>query len=374
MTGPRILFVVNHAGFFLSHRLPIAVAAAAEGYEVHVATPPSRDVARITEARLTWHELHLSRSGINPLREAATIRALLRLYRTVKPDLTHHVTPKPVLYGTWAARRAGVPAVVNAISGLGYIFSAGRLSLAKSIVGAAYRLLLRHPRMKVIFQIDEHRQTFVRRKWVRPDETVVIAGSGVDIERFSPANHVPAPKLRVTFASRMLYTKGVADFVEAARMLRSRTDLEFNLVGNPDPDNPESLDEETLRAWHASGVIRYCGRREDMPVVFGETDIFCLPSHYGEGIPKVILEASASGIPVVTTNWPGCRDAVIDGVTGILVPIKDPAALADAIERLARSPEQRAEMGRRGREKAVSDHSLADVVDRTLAVYSELTG
>jgi glycosyltransferase involved in cell wall biosynthesis len=375
----KLLFVANHAGFFISHRLPLAIAAREAGWDVHIATPKSKHVPLLLEQGLQWHELRLSRAGLRPLEELRTLWALTALYRRLAPDVVHHVTSKPVLYGTLVARLTGMPAVVNAISGMGIVFAGEnslRLRVLQRLVSIGYRVALRHPRMRVIFQNEEHRAAFIRNRWIRANDAVLIAGAGVDMSMFSPS---PRPEsdgpVRVVLATRMLFAKGIAEFVEAARLLRARgANVRMSLVGEPDPANPGSVPLETLQRWNDEGAVEYRGRSETMPAVFAEADIVTLPSYYGEGLPKVLIEAAACGLPIVTTDWPGCREAVRDGVNGLLVPIRDAAKLADAIERLARDPELRRTMGARGREQAVAGWSLESVVAQTLALYRELAG
>lgn len=371
--GKRILFIGNHAGFFISHRLPIACAAEAAGYDVHIATPKSKHVPRLIAAGLQWHELPLSRSGLNPMAELATLRRIYRLYRRLHPDLVDHVSPKPVLYGTIAARLARVPAVVNQISGLGHVFSAGGSPTLRALVSAGYRVALRHPNMRVFVESQDHRQLFTRRsRWVSESDCLIGPVGGVDMEVYRP--HEPrSGEVTVLLASRMLYTKGIGEFVEAARIVKAKgLAVRFLLVGEPDPDNRKSIPLAELRAWHEEGLIEYRGRTENMPAVFDETDIVCLPTYYGEGVPKVLMEAAACGLPAVTTDWPGCRDVVQDGVNGLLVPIRDAAALAEAIAKLATDPALREAMGARGRERVLAHYATSDAVAKTLDVYQEL--
>ena len=371
----RILYVVNHAGFFISHRLPLAIAARDAGYEVHIATPRSKHVPQLQAAGFTWHVLPLVRSAVNPLNEIRSFFAIYRLYRRLNPDLVHHVTSKPVLYGSIAARLAGVHAVVNAIPGVGYAFGKGGLlrRLLRTIIRRAYRVALKQRNGRVIFQNREQLEEFVHDGRVKASDAVLIAGSGVDVSQFVPVERRDHSPLTVVLASRMLTSKGVKEFVEAARLLRNRgIDARFQLVGEPDPDNPESIPIETLRRWDSEGIVSYAGRREDMPVVLADCDVFVLPTYYGEGLPKVLVEAAASGLPIVTTDWPGCRDVVTDRVNGLLVPIRDVQSLAHAIQQLLTDKPSRDAMGKRGRERAVERFALSGVVAETLAVYREL--
>lgn len=373
----RILIVVNHAGFFLSHRLPIALAAQRAGYDVIVATPKSRHVSRIQAAGLSWVPLRLSRSGTRPWTEAMTIASLYTTYRRLQPDLVHHVTSKPVLYGTPVARLAGVAAVVNAISGMGSNFShdLGGSSPLQSLLAFGYGTSLRHRNMRVIFQNQSHEQEFVRRGWVRGDQAVLIRGAGVDTRVFAPAATPPAGVPLVVLVSRMLHGKGIADFVEAARRLRQEgVDARFALIGDPDPDNRESISEEQLRAWHDEGAVEYWGRREDIAEVLRGASIACLPTYLPEGVPKSLIEAASCGLPIVTTDIAGCRELVSDGVNGLVVPFKDPTSLAGAMKTLLGDPALRARMGAAGRARVLEQYSLTRVVDAHLAVYAELLG
>ena len=372
----RILFVLNHAGFFLSHRLPLAIAAQRLGYDVHVATPQSKHVPRVLAAGLQWHPILLARSSKNPWTEVATLWSLSQLYRALRPDLVHHATSKPVLYGRAIARHTRVPAVVNAISGMGHVFAddGPRPAVVRSAVSVGYRFALRHPHMRVIFQNEEHQAAFVASGWARPAECILIPGSGVDTSLFIPAAvGTPVRELpNVIFASRMLYTKGIREFVAAARILRQRgVRANCILVGEPDPDNLASVSHAQLHDWAQEGVVAYWGRRENMPEVFAQADVACLPS-YSEGMPKVLIEAAACGVPLVATDIPGCRDIARPNHNGLLVPVKDAVALADAIERLLCDGELRARMGHRGRERVVAEFSLDIVVQRTMDVYATL--
>ena len=372
---PRLLFVVNHAGFFLSHRLPVALAARDAGYEVHAATPRSKHVPQLKAAGLEWHELPLSRSSINPFREWRTFESLCALYRELRPDIVHHVTSKPVLYGTVAARLTGVGGVVNAVAGLGHAYTDGgpMQRVVRWGMSRAYRFALRHRRMRVIIQNRDDYGMFIRQKWVRPDELVLVPGAGVDMQRFRPTDRRRGVPVRIVLASRLLYTKGVGEFVAAARELKRRgADAVCVIVGEPDADNPASVPIETLRGWQAEGSIEYSGRRDDMPAVLADADIVCLPTYYGEGLPKVLVEAAACGLPIVTTDWPGCREVVVNGENGFLVPVRNVEALTSALATLVSEPELRHVMGTRGRARVEADFSVESVVRRTVSLYTEL--
>lgn len=369
----KILYVVNDAPFFLSHRLALARAARDAGYEVHVATPDAPAAAAIRAERLMFHPVPMRRSGTRPLDEARSFLALLRLYRRLRPDLVHHVTIKPVLYGGIAARLAGVRAVVNAVTGLGYVFiNPGTKNAAlRRAALQAYRVALRHPHSRVIFQNPDDLNLFQSEGLVDADAAVMIRGAGVDMEMFTARPEPPGTPV-VLLASRMLWDKGVGEFVEAARLLRSAgVAALFVLTGDTDPANPAAIDPAQLQAWQASGVIEWRGHCDDMAAQFAAAHVVCLPS-YREGLPKVLIEAAASGRPLVASDVPGCREIVRHGVNGLLVPARDARALADALRRLIDDADLRGRMGREGRELAVREFSLEKVIDETLAVYRDL--
>ncbi len=373
--GRRLLMLVNHAGFFLSHRLPLALAARDAGFEVHIATPRSKHVPLIEEEGLAWHPVRLTRSGTNPFAEVRAVADIVGLYRNVRPDIVHHVTTKPVLYGTTAARLTGVRAVVNAMAGLGHLSLAE--DLFHRVLGRAvrlgFRVMLRHPRMKVIFQNEDDRGSFVGAGILRKPDTVIVPGSGVDPELFRPrdgARHTPPV---VMLPSRMLYTKGVEEFIAAARSLKAKgVKARFVLVGEPDPDNPASIAGSVLEAWKREGVVECWGRRDDMPAVYAEADIIVLPS-YREGMPKVLIESASCGLPAVTTDVPGCRDVVVHGETGLLVPVRDGGvAIAAAVETLLADPAMCTAMGERARTRVLDRFALDRILAQTLGIYGEL--
>jgi glycosyltransferase involved in cell wall biosynthesis len=363
----RLLFLVTEDWYFCSHRLPIARAAKAAGYEVGVACRVQDHAARIEEAGIALHPLKdLSRSSRHPLRETAALREITALYRALRPDLVHHVALKPVIYGSIAARRAGVPAVVNAMAGLGYVFSSRdvKARLARPVVGAALRALIERPRSRLIVQNQDDADH------LGVANTVVIAGSGVDLDAFAAAPQPPGVPL-VVLPARMLRDKGVVEFVEAARRLKGEGVVaRFALVGAPDEENPAAIPQAQLRAWVSEGAVEWWGWREDMAAVFRESALVCLPS-WREGLPKALIEAAATGRAIVSCDVAGCREVVREGETGFLVPPRDPLALGAALRKLIDAPALRAEMGRKGREHAAR-FSTSMVVERTLDLYREL--
>lgn len=368
----KLLYLITEDWFFCSHFLERAVAARDSGYEVAVLTRVSAHGDAIRAQGLRLLPLSVSRGGINPLRELGTVRAILRAYRAERPDLVHHVALKPVLYGTWAARRCGVRAIVNAPVGMGFVYTSGSL-LARALrplVSVFWHALLNPPGSRVVFENPDDRDDHVARGVVRAADAALIRGAGVDIARFRPTPE-PAGTPVVTLIGRMLWDKGVGEFVAAARRLRAEgVEARFRLVGAPDPVNPASIGERELRAWAEEGVIEWLGQRSDIPELIAQSHIICLPS-YREGLPKSLLEALAGGRAVVATDVPGCREAVRHEDNGLLVPARDAGALAAALKRLIGTRELRGAYGARGRARAEQEFASAHVVAATLALYRE---
>lgn len=370
---PRLLFVVNVDWFFLSHRLPLARAAREAGFEVVVAAADTGKAEAIRQEGLGFVPIPISRKSINPFNEARILVFLTRLYRRLRPDLVHHVTIKPVLYGSLVARLVGHIAVVNAVSGLGYTFSlGGRARILRPLVKTLYSLALQSSRSRTIFQNPDDRDRFVRMGLVRREQAVLIRGSGVDCSRFRVAPEPEGDPI-VMLPSRMLWDKGVGEFLEVARLVRAaHPKVRFVLVGSPDEGSSTAVPVSRLESWAREGVLEWWGHREDMPALLSQASIVVLPTTYPEGVPKVLLEAAASARAIVATDVPGCREIVRHEVNGLLVPPYDTAALARAIQVLLRSPELRERLGNTGREIAVTEFAEEIVVEQTLSLYREL--
>ena len=375
ITRGRLLFVVNDLAFLISHRLAVAQAALDAGYEVHIAAPagiaPGPDLAR---SGFHLHHFHMHRHNTNPLSELRSFWKIYRIFRAVKPDIVHLVTIKPVLYGGVAARLARVPSVVSAISGLGYVFANKSLKSRALglIVKPLYRFALGHRIQSVIFQNDNDRATIEALGAKLSGKVETIGGSGVDLAVFKP---VPEPEGPVTVMvpSRLLHDKGIVEFVEAARILKHEgLAARFILVGDAPEGNPATVPQNMLDAWKAEGVVEFWGFRSDMPAVLGQSHLVVLPS-YREGFPKALIEAAACGRAVVTTDTPGCRDAIIENTTGILVPARDSKALAGAMRSLIEDQATRREMGIAARKHAEQVFSIDHVTRRHLDIYQGLS-
>ncbi|MBD9382472.1 glycosyltransferase family 4 protein [Achromobacter sp. ACM02] len=373
--GRRLLFVVNNPAFFMSHRVPVALAAQQAGYEVHVATMDGPAVADIQALGMTHHAIPMTRSGKHPLQELGTLLALIRLFRHLRPQIVHLVTIKPVLYGGIAARLTRVPGMVAAISGLGFVFLSNslKMKLVRAVVARLYRLALGHPNSRVIFQNASDRDLLKSLGAVRDAQVVMIRGAGVDLNEYRAQPEPPAPPVVVTMVARLLRDKGVQEFVQAARLLRERgLPVTMQLVGGVDAGNPASATQDDVDAWQQEGCVRALGERSDVAALYAASHIAVLPS-YREGLPKSLIEAAASARAVVTTDVPGCRDAIEPGETGLLVPVRDVQALADAIARLAEDPALRQSMGAAGRALAEREFNIDRVARIHVEIYDALS-
>ncbi|MCF7768369.1 glycosyltransferase family 4 protein [Achromobacter pulmonis] len=371
----RLLFVVNNPAFFMSHRVPVALAAQRAGYDVHVATMDGPAVADIEALGMTHHVVPMTRSGKHPLQELGTLLSLLRLFRRLRPQVVHLVTIKPVLYGGIAARLARVPGMVAAISGLGFVFLSNSLKmrLVRAVVARLYRLALGHRNSRVIFQNASDRDLLQSLGAVRDEQVVLIRGAGVDLDQYRALPEPPAPPVVVTMVARLLRDKGVREFVQAARLLRERgVDVSMQLVGGVDAGNPASATPAEVQAWQREGCVQALGERSDVPQLYAASHIAVLPS-YREGLPKSLIEAAACARAVVTTDVPGCRDAIDPGKTGLLVPVRDPQALADAIARLADDQALRQAMGTAGRALAEREFNIERVARLHVELYDTLS-
>lgn len=368
---PKIILAANTEWYLYNFRLSLARFLREQGYEVVLLSPPGKYAAALQEAGFRWLEWEVGRQTLAPWNELAAVLRLEQMYRRERPDLVHHHTIKPVLYGSLAARRAGVPAVVNSITGRGYVFTAENFKarLLRPFVRGLYRPALRFPNSAVIFENAADRQYFVETNLVPTAQTWLIEGVGVDAELFCPRPEPDGAPVAL-LAGRLLWDKGVGVMAEAARRLKTLApDVRVALVGEPDPGNPGTLDETTLRGWVAEGIIEWRGFRSDMHNVYAESHIVAAPTTYGEGVPTTLLEAAACGRPIVASDTPGCRHVVMDGQNGLLVPPNDPEALAAAIARLAGDANLRAQMGAEGRKLVLEKFTTEKVNAATLEVY-----
>lgn len=373
MHRPKILFLVTEDWYFCSHRLALGRAAVGAGYDVSVATRVREHGDVIRSAGMRVIPLPWKRRSTNVAAEVRTLAALFDVYHRENPDIVHHVALKPVIYGSLVARLAGARTVVNAVAGFGYSFTSSerRAVLARSVLRAVFKGLSNRTGTTILVQNPDDAATLTASGAAGRSRVVTIPGSGVDTTRFAPNGEPPGLPV-VTLVSRMLWSKGVGEFVDAVRLLRDRgVDFEARLVGDPDPENRQAIPRGVLRKWQRDGWVTWVGQTEDVAGEWARAHVAVLPSHR-EGLPKTLLEAAACGRPIVATDVPGCREIVEEGGNGLLVPVRDPAALASAIERLLAAPELRRAMGERSRAIAVERFSETVVIGRVLDLYRSL--
>jgi len=373
-TKPRLLFVVTEDWYFVSHRLDLARAARDAGFQVGIATRVSSCADQITAEGLELFPLrYMRRSSRNPWIELQAVHELSALYKRWRPDIAHHVAAKPVIYGGIAAQSARVPAVVNALAGLGFVFtSTSREARAlRPLVLRAYRIAMRHRRSRLIVQNTADEEVVLQRGLIAPSAITRVAGSGVDVSVFQPSAETPGPPV-IMLIARMLRDKGIYEFVEAARIARSRgVSARFVLVGDTDLENPAAIARDQLERWSGQGDVEWWGYRADMAEVLRSSHVVCLPS-YREGMPKVLLEAAAAGRPLIASDVPGCREIAVHNQTGLLVPLRNATALADAMQTLANDSLLRRRLGQRARELVCSQFTVERVNAQTLQIYREL--
>ena len=369
-TRLKLLFVVTEDWSFVSHRLELAVAAKQAGFDVAVATREGKCRETIRGAGIRLIPLNLSRRIGNPVWEVA---ALVRLYFRERPDIVHHVALKPIVYGAIAAWITQVRAQVHMVIGLGWLFTSTLhvMRLLRPAMPWILARVLNTQSSLTIVQNEDDRAVLIR-SYLPKARLRLIRGAGVDTNAFQPALK-PSGPIYIALAARMLWGKGASHFVDAAYRLRQDgVQARFILVGADDPENPDSIPIRQLQEWHQSGIIEWWGHRNDMAAIFSLIHVFCLPTGYGEGLPKVLLEAAACGLPIVATDVPGCREIVRAGENGFLVPPRDGPALVRALSILIDDVNLRAKMGARAREIVLAEFSQARIIGETLAVYQEL--
>jgi glycosyltransferase involved in cell wall biosynthesis len=372
----KLIFLVTEDWYFWSHRLPMARAAQQAGFDVAVATRVAAHGPRIEAAGFRVIPLRWRREEIGLWASLGSIAEIYRLYRRERPFMVHHVAHKAAILGGIAALLARVPRVVSFIAGVGYM-GTSRSRHARLVGGAArllWPVLLLRSHCRVIVQNDDDRAVIEALRPSAAERIVVIRGSGVDLDHFKPLPEPPSPPVTVAYIGRMIAIKGVATLVEAQRLLRAEgVEMQLLLAGTPDPANPSSFDEAMLRGWGSEPGIVWCGHREDVREIWATAHIAALASEGGEGVPKTLLEAAAVGRAIVATDVPGNRDIARNGVSAILVPPGDAAALAAALKALASDPLRRRLYAEAGRALVARGFSEEAVSAATVALYRALS-
>ncbi len=369
----KLFLVGNDLNYFFSHRLPVAIGAMQVGFEVHVCVPSSTRVNELKSYGFVFHDIPMKR-GLGFFADFRLLVYLYKLYKKEKPDVIHHVTIKPVLYGSLVCRVINSAKIVNSITGLGYVFTSNtfKAKVLRIIVSFFYSFLFRSRNMSIIFQNKDDVDVFIKKKFVKSKQVFLIRGSGVDTSIYKETSipNVQDKNVLIVLPARMLWDKGIGEFVEAAKILKKDgLQARFVLVGGVDYENPEFISEEQLTLWVNKRIVEWWGFRSDIYEIFAQSSIICLPS-YREGLPKALIEGMSVGRPIVTTNVPGCREVVQNGVNGFLVPKQDSVILAEALRKLICDRKLMLAFGRASRDMAVKFFDVKQVVEQTLRVYS----
>lgn len=370
----KIFIVVNQDFFFLSHRLPVGVAAKNAGYDVTIVSEDTGVSDKIREAGLKTINLPINKAGTNIKDEIKTFFFLYKLFRREKPDIVHLVGLKTMLWGSLACRLAGVKAMVSAVCGLGVLFDEEHAHsfMTRSIL-KALRVTHKTKRLAVIFQNNDDKAIFLNAKIMKKEQCAFTNGSGINLQNY---DYTPEPTdglIKIIFTARMVEDKGTLVLIDAAKKLESeyKGKVQFLLCGGLDT-NPNGITKEMLESRCDGEYIQWLGHRKDVLELLKQSHIMAFPSWYREGLPKSVIEAEAIGRPVVTTDSVGCRDTVVDGKNGYMIPIKDSDALASALKRLIDNPELRQTMGKNAREFAVKRFDIKDVVKVHMDVYDNI--
>ena len=379
MKKKKIIFNLTEDWFFVSHFLGRAVDARRAGYDVYISCNETNNRKFIEKNKIKFFSLPLDRRSINPIYEFFILLKYCYLFYKIKPDIVHNIGFKPIIYGSIASKLLNIKAVINAPIGMGFVFSSVGLKakLLKPLLIFLLRLTVnkhqgRYKENRVIFENSEDMNFFIRQKIVNKNDARLIRGAGVEIDYKFKKKKKVSKVVTISLVARMLRDKGIFEFVEAAKILKKRNiQSRFLLIGDVDPKNPTSLKNNILRDWHSQEIIEWLGWIKDVKKILLETDILCLPS-YREGLPKSLIEGASFGLPLVTTNTVGCREVVVDGLNGYLVPVRDSEKLSLAIEKLIKDEDLRFKMGKESFKMAITKFSANIINSQTISLYKEL--
>lgn len=369
---PRLLFVVNVDWFFISHRLVIAQEAKKSGFEVIVAAEDTGRSHEIRDKGIMFINLPFSRSGTNPLKELITLIKFFNVYIKIDPDIVHHITLKPVIYGSIIAKILNIRGIVNSISGLGYSFTEGRAN----IISKTMLILMKYGfknKLHVIFQNNDDYKELLEISILSSYNIIsFIKGSGVNLNHFFPIDFPKFDIIKIVLPSRMLWDKGVKEYYSAAKLLKENYSdkIQFVLAGLADEDNKAGVPASLLRQWDDGDYVKWIGHQNNIFEVYKNSHVIVLPS-YREGMPKTLIEACAMGRAIITTEAIGCRECVDEGINGFKVPVKDVKSLAEAIEALVNDPKKIVEMGVASRIKAEKEFDINSVIKTHLEIYNQ---
>ena len=369
----KILYLVQPAGFFESHRLHIALAAKKLGYEIHLVTNgDSGTLLRLANQGIYVHDLKIPRDNKGAWKEIISLWRIICLYRKIKPNICHHVTLRMIVFGMIASCFVRPRKIINAYSGLGFLFTRNdtHICLARLMLQGIMRLCRQPKRQFAIFQNEDDKKEVLSNNFEVPSNCVLIQGSGVDLDIFKYETEIDDEIVRIVYPARLLKDKGILEFLDAIKQVRkNHPNIYVQLAGSPDLGNPTSVTEEEILHWQSQGTINEYGFVADMAELYRKSHIICLPS-YREGLPKSLLEAAASGRAIVTTDVVGCRELYDENLPAVLlVPLYDVQALADSIEKLVLDADLRNKLGANGQKLAELKYSDIKVREKTLSMY-----
>ncbi len=374
MSKKKLIFVVNVDWFFLSHRLLIAEEAIKNGFDVYLVTENTGCQKEIESKGIKFINLKISRSGKNPFIEIRTLINLFKIYVNIKPNIVHHVTLKPVIYGSLVAKLLKIDSVINAISGLGYIFINRKNSVTKFLMIQIMKFGFYNEKLSIIFQNNDDKIELTKHNIINDFNSIyIIKGSGVNLTDFNCPEFPDFSKIKILFPTRMLWDKGVKELREATEILKKKyySRIEFILSGMIDVENKAGVSIDYLKSWEDGSYVKWIGHNKNMIPIYQESHIVILPS-YREGLPKSLIEACAIGRAIITTNAIGCKDCVDEGINGYKVSIGSSLELSEAVEKLINSKDDIIRMGRASRQKALLEFSIDNVVKKHLDIYKNL--
>ncbi|PKN94150.1 MAG: glycosyltransferase family 1 protein [Chloroflexi bacterium HGW-Chloroflexi-6] len=365
----KIIFLANTSWNLYNYRLELIEHLRLRGNSIVALSPKDKFTSHLVARGLKWANIDIAARGLNPFYDLWTISQIYWHYRSEKPDIVSHFTIKCVLYGSWVARLLGIKQVINNITGLGYIFSSNNLTtrVLRPLIISLYRSALKNTR--VIFQNPDDRSFFISNKIVQEEHTHMVTGSGVVVPK-ETVNIGAVPPFLVVLSGRMLWSKGIKVFVDAAQQVRQvRKDIRFVLVGDISTEDLDAIHRAVLDGWVKSGSVEWWGWVDDMAQVYQQAHIVCLPTSYGEGIPRSLIEASAHARPIIATDMPGCREIVQPGVNGLLIPPNNPKALAAAVLLLIDNPQTMQKMGLAGQDQVRQKFSIEKILEQNMEIY-----
>ena len=372
----KLIIIVNDLNFFCSHRLPIAEAAIKKNYHVIIGYGElgNIDLPSTLNKKFQLKHIPMIRGGVNIFKELKTLFYIYKFFLKEKPDIVHLVTIKPYLYGGLIARIVGTPSLVSAVSGLGTLFVQQNFKskFLRFLLHPLYNLAFNHRNQTIIFQNKDDANLLQKWGVLKNNYKVrFLKGSGVRIDKFTKLEEVDGVPV-ICLPARLIAEKGIFEFISAARLIKKKgINARFLLAGELDLRNPSSLTSTDIKKINAEGSVEILGYQKDIPSLYSKSHIVCLPS-YREGFPKALIEAAAACRAVITTDVPGCRDAIIPNKTGLLVPVRDIEALANAIQNLIENPKKRKAMGIVGRKLAERNFKIENIVKAHLKIYDEL--